>query len=499
MDRGNRSRDDEGRDGARDFAWNLPMDVTAHAFKANVRAALKDAQLQRALAGLPTGLVAQRAVARARLPEFEALRDVGRDIKNDTLANLDLYLEAWEAKATAAGANVHWAPTAADAREIVLGICRDANARLVTKGKSMVSEEIGLNSHLEAAGLEVVETDLGEYLVQIRKETPSHIIAPAIHLTEAQIEADFRRQHTHLPKDRSLDEPVKIVSEARQILREKFIKADVGITGANFLVAETGSSIIVTNEGNGDLTQSLAKVHIVVTAIDKVVPTLEDVSTLLRLLARSATGQEFSVYTTFSTGARRPADPDGPEAYHVVVLDNGRSALLDTPFQEVLRCIRCGACMNHCPVYGAVGGHAYGWVYPGPIGAVINPALIGLKEAAHLPNASTFCGSCESVCPMKIPLPGLMREWRMREFAQGSGSTRARAALSVWGYMARRPRLYHTAARLGIAALGALGRVRGAFRWLPLVGEWTRHRDLAAPQGRTFQQLWAERKRGVAQ
>ena len=473
------------------------MDVTAHAFKSNVRAALKDAQLQRALAGLPTGLVAQRAAARARLPEFEALRDVGRHIKDTTLANLDLYLEAWETKATAAGAKVHWAPTAADAREIVLAICRDAGARLVTKGKSMVSEEIALNAPLEGPGMEVVETALGEYPVQIRKETPSHIIAPAIHLTEAQIEADFRRQHTHLPKDRPLDEPVKIVGEAREILREKFVKADVGITGANFLVAETGSSIIVTNEGNGDLTQSLAKVHVVITAIDKVVPTLEDVSTLLRLLARSATGQEFSVYTTFSTGPRRSVDPDGPAAYHVVVLDNGRSSLLGTPFQEVLRCIRCGACMNHCPVYGAVGGHAYGWVYPGPIGAVINPALIGLDEAADLPNASTFCGRCESVCPMKIPLPGLMREWRTRQFADGGGSAISRAALGLWSFVVRRPRLYHAAARLGIAVLGALGRARGAFRWLPLAGEWTRHRDLAAPQGRTFQQLWAEHERGA--
>ncbi|MBS0243063.1 MAG: lactate utilization protein, partial [Proteobacteria bacterium] len=324
------------------------MDVTAHAFKSNVKVALKDAQLQRALSGLPSGLVAQRTAARARLPEFEALRDEGKAIKDHTLAHLDLYLEAWEAKAKAAGANVHWAATAADAREIVAGICKAAGAKLVTKGKSMVSEEIALNAHLEAQGLEVVETDLGEYIVQMRHETPSHIIAPAIHLTEAQIEADFRKKHTHLPADRPLDEPVKIVSEARQILREKFIKADVGITGANFLIAETGSSIIVTNEGNGDLTQSLAKVHVVVTSIDKVVPTLEDVSTLLRLLARSATGQEFSVYTTFSTGPRRPGDPDGPEAYHVIVLDNGRSALLDTPFREVLRCIRCGACMNHC-------------------------------------------------------------------------------------------------------------------------------------------------------
>ena len=453
--------------------------------------------MQRALSGLPTGLVAQRTAARARLPEFEALREIGREIKDHTLAHLDLYLEEYEQNATAAGAHVHWAATAADARRIVLDICRQAEARSVTKGKSMISEEIGLNAHLEAAGMEVVETDLGEYLVQIRGEAPSHIIAPAIHLTQEQIEADFRRLHTHLPGNRVLMEPTQIVNEARTILRAKFLAADVGITGANFLIAETGSSVIVTNEGNGDLTQSLPKVHVVVASIEKVVPTLEDVSAIIRLLARSATGQEISTYTTFSTGPRRADDPDGPQAYHVVILDNGRSAMLGTPFQEALRCIRCGACMNHCPVYEAVGGHAYGWVYPGPIGSVLTPQFLGVKRAADLPNASTFCGRCEAVCPMKIPLPGLLRHWREAEFAQGGGSRMYKAGLRLWAFFARRPRLYHAAARLGIALLGALGRSRGAFRRLPLCAGWTRTRDLPAPQGRTFQQLWAEHKAGV--
>jgi L-lactate dehydrogenase complex protein LldF len=333
--------------------------------------------------------------------------------------------------------------------------------------------------------------------VQIRKELPSHIIAPAIHLTQEQVEADFRRVHTHLPADRVLTEAPTLVDEARQILRQKFLTADVGITGANFLIAETGTSVIVTNEGNGDLTQSLAKVHIVVTSIDKVLPTREDVSTILRLLARSATGQEISTYTTFSTGPRRASDPDGPEAYHVVILDNGRSELLATEFREVLRCIRCGACMNHCPVYGAIGGHAYGWVIPGPIGAVLTPKFVGVKEAAALPNASTFCGKCESVCPMKIPLPKLMRDWRQIEFAQGHVSRSYRSGLKVWAYFARRPRLYHLAAKLGMASLGAISLGRGALRRLPLARGWTKHRDMPAPQGRTFQQLWAERQAGV--
>jgi L-lactate dehydrogenase complex protein LldF len=473
------------------------MQSTSSAFKQNATAALGDAQLQRALASVAPGLAARRGTARAALPEFEALRDLGRDIKDHTLAHLDLYLEEFEKKATAAGSLVHFAPTAEDARAIIRQICREAGARVVTKGKSMVSEEIGLNACLEVDGLEVVETDLGEYLIQIRGETPSHIIAPAIHLTQEQVEADFRRLHTQLPKERVLIEPTQLVDEARRILRAKFLAADVGITGANFLIAETGSSVIVTNEGNGDLTQSLPKVHVVLASIEKLVPTLEDVSTLVRLLARSATGQEISTYTTFSTGPRRSGDPDGPEACHIVILDNGRSELLGSDFREVLRCIRCGACMNHCPVYTAIGGHAYGWVYPGPIGSVLTPALIGVHSAGHLPNASTFCGRCEEVCPMKIPLPGLMRHWREEEFRSGGTSRAYRLGLRAWAAMAKRPRLYHGLMRVLMPVLGAIGRRAGPFRRLPFARGWTTHRDLAAPQGRTFQAQWADHKAGV--
>jgi L-lactate dehydrogenase complex protein LldF len=473
------------------------MKPTSHDFKDNARVALADPQLQKALSGLPGGLVAQRTAAKAGLPEFEALRTIGRDVKNHMLANLDLYLERYEAKATANGAHVHWAETASDARDIILKICRDVDAKLVTKGKSMVSEEIGLNDHLEAAGLTVVETDLGEYLVQIRNEHPSHIIVPALHLTEKQVENQFRKHHTHLPIDRPLPDPASMVSEARGVMRENYIRADVGITGANFLIAETGSSVIVTNEGNGDLTQSLARVHVVITSIEKVMATMEDVATVLRLLARSATGQDISNYVTLSTGPRRAEDPDGPEAYHVVILDNGRAELLGTEFRDVLRCIRCGACMNHCPVYNAIGGHAYGWVYPGPIGSVLTPAQLGVKEGGDLPNASTFCGACVAVCPVKIPLTDLMRSWRVREFDQRENGVVARTALGLWAFTATRPRIYHVLMRLAAAGLGTFGRARGSFRSLPLAGGWTRHRDLPAPQGRTFQQLWAEQQRGM--
>ena len=288
-----------------------------------------------------------------------------------------------------------------------------------------------------------------------------------------------------------------ILTEARLRLRSKFLAADVGITGANFLIAETGSSVIVTNEGNGDLTQTLPRVHVALASIEKCVPTLEDATSLLRLLARSATGQDFSVYTTFSTGVRRAGDLDGPEEYHVVLVDNGRSAMLGTEFQEMLRCIRCAVCMNHCPVYGAVGGHAYGWVYPGPMGSVLTPSLIGVEQSAQLPNASTFCGKCESVCPVKIPLPKMMRHWREREFERHLTPKAARSNLALWAWFARRPGLYRLAARVGALGLGLMGRKRGRFAKLPFAGGWTGGRDLPAPQGDTFFAQYKKQQRAA--
>jgi L-lactate dehydrogenase complex protein LldF len=459
---------------------------TSPAFKKNAAAALADAGLQRALERTKPHFQQRRAAAVAALPEFEQLREAGRQIKNHTLTNLDFYLEAWADKVAGAGGEVHWCATAADAREAVLGICRRAGARIVTKGKSMVSEEIGINDFLEANGITPVETDLGEYIIQLGHEPPSHIIAPAFHLNREDWEARFRKAHTDLPADRVFRERRDLLTEARGELRQRFLAADVGITGANFLVAETGTSVIVTNEGNGDLTQTLPKVHIVLASIEKLVPTLEDASVLLRLLARSATGQDFSVYTTFSTGPRRPGDLDGPEEYHVVLLDNGRSAMLGTEFQDMLRCIRCAACMNHCPVYGAIGGHAYGWVYPGPMGAVLTPTLIGVDKAGNLPNASTFCGRCESVCPMKIPLPAMMRHWREREFERHLSPAFARRNLGLWAWFARRPGAYRLATRTAAFGLRLLARGRGRFGRLPLAGAWTRGRDLPAPEGDTF-------------
>jgi L-lactate dehydrogenase complex protein LldF len=466
-------------------------------FTSNARKALADAELQRALLNVKRGFILKRETAVEGLPEFDQLRAEARAIKDHTLGHLDLYLEAYEEKVVESGGMVHYASTAAEARDVVLALCRAEGAKCVTKGKSMVSEEIGLNAHLEKAGIEVVETDLGEYVVQIRGESPSHIIAPIVHLNKEAIEADFRRAHRKLPATRKLKSVPDLVAEARAVLREKFVNADVGITGANLLIAETGTSVIVTNEGNGDLTATLPRVHIVIASIEKVAPTLEDAMTILRLLARSATGQEMATYTSFATGPRRDDDPDGPSAYHVVLLDNGRSEMLGSVFQDMLRCIRCGACLNHCPVYGAIGGHAYASVYPGPMGAVLTPALQGIEHARDLPNASSFCGRCEEVCPMSIPLPKMMRAWRERDFVKSGPPLRERIALKAWAFAAKRPRFYHALTAAIMPFLAWRAGKRGRFSSLPLGKSWTRTRDFPAPQGKTFHQLYAKAKRSA--
>jgi L-lactate dehydrogenase complex protein LldF len=467
------------------------MQIKSPEFKQNARRALHDANLQRALGNLKAGFPGKRAAAIARLPEFEQLRQQARELKEHILQHLDLYLEAFEARVIENGGQVHWCRTSEEARQTILRICQEQNAKTVTKGKSMVTEEIDLNQFLQENGIRPVETDLGEYILQLRGDHPSHIIAPAIHLNLDDVAHTFHHRHQR-PR---LNDPAALLAEAREMLRQQFVAADVGITGANFLVAETGSSIIVTNEGNGDLTQLLPNTHIVVASIEKVVPTLEDMTLFLRLLARSATGQEFSVYNTLSTGGRRPGERDGPEHFHVVLVDNGRSEMVGTEFQEMLRCIRCSACMNHCPVYGAVGGHSYGWVYPGPMGSVLTPQLIGLERAALLPNASTLCGQCEAVCPVGIALPKLMRHWREREFERHLTPRAARWGLGGWAFFATRPRLYRLLSAGASWCLRRLGGKKGRLRSVLLAGGWTDHRDLPTPSGRPFMQQWRSRQR----
>jgi L-lactate dehydrogenase complex protein LldF len=469
------------------------MTLDPRAFRKAGRAALHDPSLRVALGRLKTHFALGRARAAERYGDWEHLREQGRAIRDYALAHLDALLEQFERNVMSRGGHVHWARDAKEAREIVLQILREAGTKSVIKGKSMVSEEIGLNPFLEANGIEPVETDLGEYIVQLRREPPSHIIAPAFHLNKEDVARTFRAAHNSLDPDRSLIERTELVAEARCVLRTRFESADAGITGANFLTAEEGAAVLVTNEGNGDLTRLLPKTHIVLTGLEKVVANLDHAAVLLRLLTRSATGQDISSYVTVMRGPRASNESDGPKHFHVVLVDNGRTRLLDTEAEDVLRCIRCAACLNHCPIYAAVGGHAYRATYTGPIGAALNPGLMGVGIAHHHANASTFCGRCADVCPVKIPLPKIMRYWRAREYAGGSAPKAMVAGLGVWAFLAKRPRVYRLASAIAARGLKLLSR-NGRVHALPVVRNWFAVRDFPAPQGKTFRELWTARK-----
>jgi L-lactate dehydrogenase complex protein LldF len=464
-------------------------------FLQNARAALSDSNLQSALANLKKGFQVKRANALDALCDAEGLRDAGAAIRGNALAQLPELLELFERNVAAAGGHVHWARDAREAREIIGALLKARNAKTVTKGKSMVTEEIELNPYLEAEGITPIETDLGEYIIQLRNEPPSHIVAPAFHLRKEDVEQSFRAAHTDLPAGRSLQEATALVGEARAILRQKFHTADAGITGANFLIAESGTVVIVTNEGNGDLTRLLPPAHIVVTGIEKVVPSAKDAALLLRLLTRSATGQDITSYVTFANGPRQAEDADGPKEFHVVLVDNGRSEILGGPAHDILKCIRCGACLNHCPVYGAVGGHAYGTVYPGPIGAALGPALDGIRDTHHLPSASSLCGRCEDVCPVKIPLTQIMRHWRNKAFEGSLNPVGLSWGLKIWGLLARRPRVYGFAAGLAARTINLLAGRRKNLRSLPLARGWFAFRDLSVPPRKSFQAQWRAGKR----
>jgi len=459
-------------------------------FIARSSAALEDRKLQSALDRARSGFVAKRQAAIDACEDFPALRRRARQARDRALDHLAHYLERFERNLTAAGGRVHWAETPAQMREIVLEICRREKARYITKGKSMVSEEVGLNRALEEAGFTVDETDLGEYIIQLAKETPSHIVAPALHKTREDIGVLFRDHHPL--GDRPLQEVAAIVDEARTVIRERFLRADVGITGANMLVADTGQAVLVTNEGNGDLTACLPRCHIVTASIEKIVADQEDAAAVLRVLGRSATGQHITAYTSWFAGPRRESDRDGPAAFHVVLLDNGRSDMLASRYRPMLRCIRCAACMNHCPVYQNVGGHAYDAVYPGPMGSVLSPLLRALPRDYQLPNASSVCGRCDEVCPVEIPLTELMRDLREDH---PTASPFARLLLRGHAWLAGRPRLYRPVMGIGMGCVRLFARGRASIRRLPLAGAWLRHKNLPRPPVRSFQQQWRARSR----
>jgi len=481
--------------------------LTSETFDANARAALANPQLRGALHRATSLFGIRRREAASGLSNWEELRSQARAIKDETLLHLDRYLERFAANAEAAGARLHWARDAAEANGIVCRLAKERNARLVVKGKSMATEEIHLNAALQAEGIEALETDLGEYIIQLAGETPSHIIAPAIHKTRGQIAELFSER---LGTDRT-DDIAKLTVTARQVLREKFAAADIGVSGVNFGVAETGTILILENEGNIRLTTSLPRIHIAVMGIEKLVPRFADLDIFLKLLPRSGTGQHITSYQSLLTGTKRRESDEGPEELHIIMLDNGRSRMLARPVtRQSLACIRCGACLNACPVYQQIGGHAYGSVYPGPIGAVITPQLFGLRKAAQLPYASSLCGACREVCPVKIDIPALLLHLRT-EITEGpkqegvSAEQEAKPrrleslAFKFWAAVMTRPRWYELSGRL-LRALqrlvvrdGKIGRVDGALRKIfPPLAAWTSARDLRPIESRTFREQWRQ-------
>ena len=468
------------------------MQVHSMHFKQTASEKLNDAVLQNAMKKAKGKFVDGRAKGVAEVDNWEAIRTYAAALRNRVIDNLDAYLIEFERNAERRGSKVYWAETAEEANAIVVGIARQNSVRTVTKSKSMVTEEIALNAALEGAGIRVLETDLGEYILQLAKEPPSHIVAPAVHKSKEQVAALFAEAH-HKPL---LTDIPAMTREAREELRAHFLGADMGISGANFVIAETGTTLTVTNEGNADLVTTIPRIHCVVTGIEKVIPTLEDFATLIRLLPRSAIGQSISNYLTLTTGVKLPDESDGPEQMHIVLVDAGRTKLVGSDMKDMLRCIRCGACMNHCPVYQNIGGHAYGWVYPGPMGSVLTPTYVGIENAGDLPNAATFCGECAVVCPVKIPLPDLMRKWRERQFDGHLRPFSERFPMQVWGFFAQRPALYAWSSRIG-ARIGAwMGGRDKLIHKLPGIDGWTDGRDMPAPAGKTFRELYAARKAG---
>lgn len=462
----------------------VPLSVRA-------RGALQDRFLQEALGTATTKFMAARRQALAEFPEGEALRERGREIKEATLQRLDHYLELLADNVAKAGGVVHWAADAGEARETILRLARERGVRLVVKSKSMATEEIYLNEALEAAGITPVETDLGEYIIQLARERPSHIIAPAIHKTRGQVAELFSAQVAEpLPPD-----PEVLTRVARRELREKFLRADMGITGANFAVAETGTIVLITNEGNGRLITTMPRVHVALMGMEKVIPSMTDLMVFLRTLPRAATGQKISSYVTLIQGPRRPGEADGPEEFHLVIMDNGRVRQLAGPLREALYCLRCGACLNVCPVYRQIGGHAYGHTYPGPIGILLTAMIEGYPATRELAHASSLCGACLEACPVKIDIPRMLIELRRHLDEERVAPAGERAVFKTFARLLVRPALYRWAGRLGRWLQRPFLRA-GRLRDLPFVFRgWTGHRDLPSVAPRPFRDRWAELER----
>jgi L-lactate dehydrogenase complex protein LldF len=468
-------------------------------FEQKIHTTLADANLQLAIYSATARLKQHRIdnVSSAVLPDYQELRTQANAIKKHAIENLDHYLDQFEHNVEAHGGKVVYCEDATEVSDFVLSTARRHGARLIVKSKSMTTEEVDLNERLEHHGLESVETDLGEYILQLAHERPYHIVAPALHKTRYDV-AEIFTERLKVPNETVIEKQTAI---ARSVLREKFLAADIGISGANFLVADSGAVVIIENEGNARLTTSAPKIHIAVAGIEKIIPRAQDLATFLKLLARSATGQALSVYTSFLSGPRRAGEIDGPDEFYVVLLDNGRTRLLpDRSKRQSLYCIRCGACLNTCPVYRKIGGHSFPWVYSGPIGAILTPQFMGVTHEPALPFASSLCGACGEVCPVKIDIPKILLELRSqvkKSEAREKSNRIEQLAFRAFAWLMTHPRIFEMAGRIA-ASLAPFGDGR----WIrtvppPLnigpVKAWLSQRDLPPPPARSFREMWRRR------
>ncbi len=468
-------------------------------FDRKIHTTLADANLQLAIYTATGRLKEKRIenVASDVLPDYQELRTQANALKKHAIENLDHYLEEFERNVEARGGKVVYCKDGTEVADFILSLARERQARLIVKSKSMTTEEVDLNERLEHHGLESVETDLGEYILQLAQEKPYHIVAPALHKTRYDVAEIFTRR-LNVPHEIVIE---KQTATARGVLREKFLAADIGISGANFLVADSGAVVIVENEGNARLTTSAPKIHIAVAGIEKVIPRAQDLATFLKLLARSATGQLLSVYTSFLSGPRRAGEVDGPDESYVVLLDNGRTKLLpDRGKRQSLYCIRCGACLNTCPVYRKIGGHSFPWVYSGPIGAILTPQFMGVSHEPGLPFASSLCGACGEVCPVKIDIPKILLE--LRSDVKKSETREKQNRIEKWAFRAfawlmTRPRLYELAGRMSAAIAPTeegkwIRSVPAPLNIGPLKA-WLSQRDLPPPPAKSFREMWRQR------